>query len=331
MGTAEAAEARPAAAGALGTPRFRATVVRRIALVVYGLVFLVSCLTWGIPLARELVIGWICGALACASIGRSKREIGQVLGDWVPLAAILVVYDLSRGAADSAGMPIHTSEMIDADRWLFGGQVPTEWLQERLLDVEQVHWWDVCFSLVYSSHFIVPFAVAGVLWAQHRLRFLAYAKRLVTLSFAGLATYVAFPATPPWLAADQGDLTDVTRSAARGWRAIDLQAAEALERGQGTVNQVAAIPSLHAAFAALVAMFLWRRVRLGWRPLLALYAVAMGLALVATGEHYVVDVLLGWLYAGLVMLGWSWWERRREPHPGAAESRAEVSPAPARP
>ncbi len=29
----------------------------------------------------------------------------------------------------------------------------------------------------------------------------------------------------------------------------------------------------------------------------------MGLTLVATGEHYVFDVLLGWSYAGAVMLG----------------------------
>ena len=48
-----------------------------------------------------------------------------------------------------------------------------------------------------------------------------------------------------------------------------------------------------------------------WRPLLAAYPIAMGLTLVATGEHYVFDVLLGWSYAGAVMFGWAWWERRR--------------------
>jgi membrane-associated phospholipid phosphatase len=83
------------------------------------------------------------------------------------------------------------------------------------------------------------------------------------------------------------------------------------EKGQATVNLVAAVPSLHAAFVALVAMFLWGRVRPVWRPLLALYPVAMGVTLMATGEHYLFDVLLGWLYAGLVMLAWGSWERRR--------------------
>jgi membrane-associated phospholipid phosphatase len=42
-----------------------------------------------------------------------------------------------------------------------------------------------------------------------------------------------------------------------------------------------------------------------------LYPLSMGLALIATGEHYFFDVLLGWLYAAAVMGGWAWWERRR--------------------
>ena len=52
-----------------------------------------------------------------------------------------------------------------------------------------------------------------------------------------------------------------------------------------------------------------------------LYPLAMGLALIATGEHYFFDVLLGWLYAAAVMGGWAWWERRR------SVARAEAVPA----
>jgi hypothetical protein len=287
----------------------RWALVRRIALLAYALAFVVACLTWGVPFQRELVIAWTCGALACASIGRAPREIAQLAFDWVPFAGLLIVYDLTRGAADSLGAPVHTTEMIDADAWLFGGQAPTEWLQGHLLDSNQVHWWDVGFALVYSSHFIVPFAVAGILWARNRDWFVGYAMRFLTLSFAGLATYIAFPAAPPWMAAENGALDGVSRSTARGWQAIDLHAAQVFEKGQASANQVAAVPSLHAAFAALVAIYLWPRVHRAWRPLLALYALAMGLTLVATGEHYAVDVLLGWAYAGVVAAAWTAWER----------------------
>jgi membrane-associated phospholipid phosphatase len=37
----------------------------------------------------------------------------------------------------------------------------------------------------------------------------------------------------------------------------------------------------------------------------------MALTLMATGEHYFFDILLGWTYAAVTILAWSWWERRR--------------------
>ena len=74
---------------------------------------------------------------------------------------------------------------------------------------------------------------------------------------------------------------------------------------------MAAVPSLHAAFSLLVVLALWptasRRVRIG----LALYPLAMGFTLVATAEHYVSDVLLGWAYTAAVAGLWTWIERRR--------------------
>jgi membrane-associated phospholipid phosphatase len=78
------------------------------------------------------------------------------------------------------------------------------------------------------------------------------------------------------------------------------------------VNLVAAVPSLHSAFTMLLALFLWPRVRRPLRPLLVLYPLAMALTLMATGEHYFFDVLVGWIYAGGVMAAWAWWERRGE-------------------
>ena len=47
----------------------------------------------------------------------------------------------------------------------------------------------------------------------------------------------------------------------------------------------------------LAALFLWPSVSRVSRVLLAAYALAMALTLVYTGEHYVVDVLAGWLVA----------------------------------
>jgi membrane-associated phospholipid phosphatase len=113
----------------------------------------------------------------------------------------------------------------------------------------------------------------------------------------------------------------VHRTTSDGWQVLGGGTAGLFSEGQASVNLVAAVPSLHSAFTALVAMFLWRRARPGLRPLLPLYPLAMGLTLIATGEHYFFDILLGWIYAGAVMAGCAWWERRRTP------DQAPASPA----
>ncbi|MFN8161155.1 MAG: phosphatase PAP2 family protein [Solirubrobacterales bacterium] len=322
MSTAEYAQLGTGAES-LPEPRTsRAALIRRAALIAYAVIFVLWTLHYGISVQRELVIGWIVGALACASIGRSPREIVVLLADWFPLVVLLLAYDYTRGLADSFGIGVHWAPMIDFDRLLFGGTTPTELLQPLIIDHRGVLWWDVLFSATYTSHFIVPFVVAGVLWARSREAFRQFTNRFLTLSLAGLATYILFPAAPPWMASEQGLLDPIIRSSGRGWEVVSLQAAAAFDKGQATVNLVAAVPSLHAGISMLVALFLWPRVTWVWRPLLALYPLLMGLMLIATGEHYLFDVLAGWLYAGLVMAGWTWWERRR-----AAALRAD----PARP
>jgi membrane-associated phospholipid phosphatase len=76
-------------------------------------------------------------------------------------------------------------------------------------------------------------------------------------------------------------------------------------------NPVAAMPSLHTAFAVLVALMIGARLRSRWRYLLALYPVAMGFTLVYTGEHYVLDLIAGVVYALVVHAALNRWEARR--------------------
>jgi hypothetical protein len=285
--------------------------LRPYALGLYAVALVLWTAAYGVPVQRELVVLWTCGALACASIGRPPREILQLVVDWLPIVAVLWIYDLTRGAADSMGIGAHFHTMIDFDRFVFGGEVPTEWLQDRLYEPGVVNWWDVCFTLVYTSYFIVPFAVAGYFWARDRPAFQRFIRRLVTLALAGLATYIAFPAAPPWMAGDMGLIGEVHRTTTNGWEVIGFGTASLFSKGQASSNLVAAVPSLHTAFVTLVALFLWGRVRRPWlRPLLLLYPLAMGLTLMATGEHYFFDVALGWIYAGAVMAAWTVWERR---------------------
>ena len=192
-------------------------LVRRCALGIYFASLIAWSARYGIPVQRELVIAWTCGALGCNAIGRPPREILQIVVDWLPIVMVLCVYDFTRGAADSLGIGVHVHPMIDFDKALFFGETPTEWLQAQLYEPNVVHWYDVAFTLIYTSYFIAPFALAGWLWARDRLAFLRFGKRLVTLMAAGLATYILFPAAPPWMAGEMGLLEEVHRTTAAGW------------------------------------------------------------------------------------------------------------------
>ena len=80
----------------------------------------------------------------------------------------------------------------------------------------------------------------------------------------------------------------------------------ALTLGQHLVNPVAAMPSLHVAFATLAAAYWWSRVRRPYRPLLLLYPAAMCFTLAYGGEHYVLDEVAGVAYALVILTAFRW-------------------------
>jgi membrane-associated phospholipid phosphatase len=95
----------------------------------------------------------------------------------------------------------------------------------------------------------------------------------------------------------------VLRLTSEGFDQVGLNmVGSALTLGQHLVNPVAAMPSLHVAFATLAAGFWWTRVRRPLRPLLLAYPVAMCFTLAYAGEHYVLDEVAGAAYAVVVLV-----------------------------
>jgi len=322
----------------------RLSILRRTAIAVWAVVVVFRTWTTGFAFNRELLLIYICTGLIAASIGR--RRVLQVIRDWLPFALILVVYDLSRGAATVIGTSTLWQTQPRIDRWLFFGTEPTIWLQEHF-KLPDPPWWEVVISTIYMSFFVLPYVVAGVLWLRSRDDWKAFTRRFLALSFIALVCYATVPAAPPWAAArctpaqvaggpsepacmfrspagvpdggllgpmdtSQPGANDfVERISTRGWGKLHLEAARALvDEGQASVNLVAAIPSLHAALTAMIAAFLWRRIQSRWRPLLAAYVVVMAFTLVYSAEHYVFDILLGWALALIVQMGMNRLEAR---------------------
>ncbi|SFL06765.1 phosphatase PAP2 family protein [Geodermatophilus ruber] len=292
--------ATPMAVEGAGNPSPRSRHLRRLLWAGLALAFATTCLVTGLPTDRVVLLGWVLAGLAVHAVAGGLRSVYRLLADWLPLVALLLVYDVSRGLADGLGVPVHITEPAAVDRWLAGGALPTVVLQQHWAAT----WWEAFAALVYGSHFVVTPLVLAVLWVRDRARWLRFARLVVALSAAGLVTYVLYPAAPPWLAARDGVIEPVERLSGVGWEALGLPRAGALlAAGQGQVNQVAAVPSLHTAFAVLTCLVLFPAARRVWqRAALVAYAVLMPLVLVWAGEHYVIDTVLGALYAGGVVL-----------------------------
>ena len=274
-----------------------------------------------IPADREIIVGWIAVLALLATVGRRRRDALVTLASWAPFLLALFLYDFARAVGHWLDRPVAVRPQIAVDRFLGGGKLWTERLQGWLVDkdvglgrlpVKEVesrlrndrstmHWYDVGVSIVYQSHFIIPYVTAGLLWKKGQRLWRWYAATFVFVTFASCVIFALYATAPPWWAARLGLIDEFPRVlAGRGWSRVGLRfATRIIQKGQDTVNPFAAIPSLHSAEALLVSVFLWRFTWKWLRPLLAVFPLAMAFTLVYSGEHYLIDVFVGWGMVGI--------------------------------
>ncbi len=295
-------------------PSTTSRTARILAVAAFAVVIATYSKLVGLPSDTLQVIGWMWLATIAWNIQASRGTHLLFLRDWWPAIAVLEVYLYSRGLADNIGLSVHVTEPIPIDRWIGGGQLPTTYLQEQLCgnpctSYVPPHWYDGALTIVYYTHFIAAPAVAVVLWLRNRVTWLSFMRRYVTLYIAGLFIYITYPMAPPWMAAEDGYLAGdpVARITGRGWSQLGIEHFHQWLSRMG--NQVAAMPSLHAGTAALIAFYGISRLQTPWRFLLLGYPLAMSFMLVYYGEHYIVDIIAGFILAGLVLWGCTSWER----------------------
>jgi hypothetical protein len=167
-------------------------------------------------------------------------------------------------------------------------------LQERLhLDwehaaqdaVEAVPWLATVASWFYVWGYlpVVALALVGLFVRAPR----AYARlrnALLAAGIVGLPVYVLYPLAPP-------RLTDLGYS--------DTVAASLVEdaaRPVGIANEIAAMPSFHVGYLVIVCAVLWSLSRSPWvRAWCVLHPLAMCWVVLATGNHWVLDLPAGLL------------------------------------
>jgi membrane-associated phospholipid phosphatase len=267
----------------------------------------------GVPTSRDLVFLWLGVGMAAFSVTDLRRRVPRLVIEWSPFVAVLFVYDRLRGFADGLVFQARELPQLRVESALFGKPIPTVRLQSHLWHgANDIHWWDYLTWFIYLTHFFATLIVAAILWTWVHDKFARFATMVCVLALTGFATYTLYPAVPPWLAARHGSIGQSNRIIGIVWQHVPIAHYGSLfEKGQNYTNNVAAMPSLHAAYALLVTLYLWRLVPRWARPLLALYPPAMAFALVYSGEHYVVDCAAGWVYAiGAYVAVNLWFERR---------------------
>jgi membrane-associated phospholipid phosphatase len=295
--------------------------IRRILIGTYAVGYVAWFAINGIIIDRISVLWSFAIFLGVASVGKPWRAWRRTAIDLGLFVGMWLAYDESRGIADGLGMPIQVESVRNIDRFLLLGRDGPVVLQDWFLaPAGTVRWYDVIGSCVYYSHFIVPPLVLGILWWRNRDEWIRYMRRFATVIFIACTMFVLLPTAPPWMAAGGSNkpefqydaLPPLRRPTGNGWRHLGLDSfVEAWDTGRDWANEVAAMPSLHSAYALFIVVFFWPKIRPTWlRLVLLTYPLIMAVALMYFAEHYLVDALAGWAAVGVAFLVWNRLEAR---------------------
>lgn len=293
--------------------RDRCFWIRAGALAAYTGVYVVRLRTEGLIVDRISVVVSLLVFLCCAFLGRPWRRWGLLVVDAMLYASMWFAYEMTRGSADRLGMPLQVEAVRNIDRVMFLGVDPTAWLQRHFFHPDDVRWYDNVASTVYYTHFVLPVIALAVLWATSRLQWVRFMKRFATVLAVSCAMFVVLPTAPPWMASSRRFpfqiMPMLTRHTWRGFADLGFNGfVRDWNNGLDWANAVAALPSLHTAFAVFVPAFFLPMVRPRWTKVLMMaFPVAMLTALVYFAEHWVIDGVVG---AAIVGASFWFWNRR---------------------
>jgi membrane-associated phospholipid phosphatase len=211
---------------------------------------------------------------------RGYADFGYQLLIWF---GFLAAYQVARGVADRDPTRAFANgwRVIDVELRLAGiGELTLQgWTQSsRVLE-----------TLVSWTYWNSEFTVIGLalLWVYFRRNaaFLRFRNTILLANVLGLLGYVFLPTAPPRLFTSMG-FTDT------------LSQFGGLNHGSGLVelasNPYAAMPNLHAADALIVGVILASVVRHPvWKALWLLWPAWVWFAVMATGNHFWLDVVAG--------------------------------------
>jgi membrane-associated phospholipid phosphatase len=148
--------------------------------------------------------------------------------------------------------------------------------------------------LYLNAHFIVSFSALVWLYRFRNPSFYWVRNMYMVAMALALVGYALYPTMPPRLMSEWGFTDSVANFTGVSDDASPVS---------GFVNHYAAVPSMHVAFAVMIG---WPLARLVRPPILkafwALYPLLVTFIVVSTGNHYILDAVLGAMTAGVSAL-----------------------------
>ena len=224
-----------------------------------------------------LLVGWLC---------------------WVyDMIANLAPVRVGLAESDARGI-------FDAERWLHLDPEKSldHWLsRHHTLAVILANYYD-------NAHFVVTLSLLGFSWLIWSRHYRGLRNSLLLINLIGMVVFWLLPTAPPRLF-EPAVFPDVVAAthAFGSWHSGTLAHA---------ANQYAAMPSLHIGWACWSSLAAWRILgRRRWAALVWLYPVATAVAVMATGNHFLLDVVAGvatFAVSTWVADRWSgWWTTRQ--------------------
>ena len=243
-------------------------------------------------------------------LGGNKAK--RFLIDWLPFIGFWILYDMMRGIADDWRGYVYIREVYDAEVALFGrffqGSVPAFWFQQ-LQQAYDSHTWKQVFDIIaanlYSSHFFSPLILGWILWHTHddRRMFYRFVWTLTILNAMALITFFLYPAAPPHYVLrfgfiqPSGRIFGLEGGLINIDRMIEMKFFTTIWNNMNP-NAFAAIPSLHGAYPLVISLFAWIKFR-KYPLFFIIFPLLVWWATVYLNHHYIIDLIIGSVYAGV--------------------------------
>ena len=212
-----------------------------------------------------------------------SRLGGPLLLEIVIVVTLLLVYKAARLLAegDVSVAVHHARQVIDFERAL--GVFNEENAQALALKSTAV----IKFLNVYYlwAHFSITIAMLVWLYVKKPLGYLSVRRVLVVVTALGLVGHALYPLAPPRLVNGFGFVDTAAIFGPNSYGAHGTYG--------NLANQFAAMPSLHFAWAVVVAWGVVKYASSRWRYLSVLHPFTTLLAIVLTANHYWTDAAVG--------------------------------------